>query len=142
MHPHHINTVTFIHSLTHQLKASLMRSLQSRCRCDIVCPLEGDVEQTDQIHLWWTVLPGLGAQNLPHDQIGDSDPDHLDGGGQTHGGSDGRLGDHQRDGRPHAGLNHGAEVGGGVGWGEREHQECFTRPALEKQTKELTAAKE
>lgn len=30
-------------------------------------------------------LPGLGAQNLSHHQIGDSDPHHLYGGGKTHG---------------------------------------------------------
>lgn len=50
--------------------------------------------------------PRLAAQDLPDDEIRQPDSNHLYGGGQAHGGSQGRLRHHEGDGRPHAGLEY------------------------------------
>ncbi|PWA21960.1 hypothetical protein CCH79_00015601 [Gambusia affinis] len=55
------------------------------------------------------LLPGLGAQNLPDDEVGHADADHLYGGGQAHGCSQRGLRHHEGDGRPHAGLEQNPE---------------------------------
>lgn len=54
-------------------------------------------------------LPRFGAQNLPNNQIGHPNPNHLYGGSQAHGCSQSRLRYHKGNRRPHACLQYSTD---------------------------------